>query len=90
MADDKKRDYTIELGDRQPNAHFEAAPKPAPPTMHAASIHSIANNPTASIISYCGSSILMTVANKYLMNSHNFNLTFFLLAVQVSAHHRLT
>jgi len=78
--DDKKRDYTVELGDRQPNNTFDAAPKPqqmasSPPT-------ALSNNPPMSILAYCGSSILMTVTNKYVLNS-SFNLNFFLLAVQV-------
>jgi GDP-mannose transporter len=76
--DNKKRDYTVELGDRQPSNTFDAAPKPqmAPPAP------ALANNPPMSILAYCGSSILMTVTNKYVLNS-SFNLNFFLLAVQV-------
>jgi hypothetical protein len=78
--DNKKRDYTVELGDRQPNGTFDAAPKPqqmASPTAPA-----LSNSPPMSILAYCGSSILMTVTNKYVLNS-SFNLNFFLLAVQV-------
>ena len=86
MADEKKRndDYIVELDDRRPNGHtFEAEAKPAPaPSMHASS--SMTNNPTVSILCYCGSSIMMTVANKYCVNNKDFNLTFFLLFVQVS------
>ncbi|CAH2351878.1 GDP-mannose transporter 1 [[Candida] railenensis] len=43
---------------------------------------SIANNGPLSIISYCASSILMTVTNKYVLSGYSFNLNFFLLAVQ--------
>ena len=76
----KKRDYTVELGDRQPNGSFDAAPKPQ--AMASPTAPSISNNPPMSILAYCGSSILMTVTNKYVLSS-NFNLNFFLLAVQV-------
>ena len=76
--DNKKRDYTVELGDRQTNNTFDAAPKP----QMAPSAPAMSNNPPMSILAYCGSSILMTVTNKYVLNS-SFNLNFFLLAVQV-------
>lgn len=79
MADDKKRDHTIELGDRQPNNTFEAAPKPAPMPSSSASTM---NNPPLSILAYCGSSILMTCTNKFVLTG-TFNLNFFLLAIQV-------
>lgn len=42
---------------------------------------SLANSAPLSIFSYCLSSILMTVTNKYVL-SGDFNLNFFLLAVQ--------
>lgn len=78
--DDKKReDYTVELGDRQPNNTFDAAPKPPP---MASSGSSGVNNPPLSILAYCGSSILMTCTNKFVLTG-TFNLNFFLLAVQV-------
>ena len=40
------------------------------------------NHPMTPILSYCGSSILMTVLNKYVL-SPSFTLNFFLLGVQV-------
>ncbi|KAK4941696.1 GDP-mannose transporter into the lumen of the Golgi [Elasticomyces elasticus] len=40
------------------------------------------NNPVLPVISYCGSSILMTVANKYILSFPDYNLNFLLLAVQ--------
>lgn len=43
---------------------------------------SIANSAPLSIFSYCISSILMTVTNKYVLSGYSFNLNFFLLAVQ--------
>lgn len=82
MADDKKRDYTIELGDKQANNTFEAAPKPSAPPMAANSGINV-NSPVLSIFAYCGSSILMTVSNKYCVNGTGWNLSFFLVAVQV-------
>ena len=85
MADEKKRDFTIELGDKQPSGRFEAAPRPPPPSAHSNSMAAVANNPLISILTYCGSSILMTVANKYVVSGTNFNLNFFLLFVQVCA-----
>lgn len=91
MADDKKRDdYAIELGERsngKPNGHFDAAPRPPPPSAQAVSMASISNNPTISILAYCCSSILMMVANKYVVSGTHFNLNFFLLAVQVRINH---
>ncbi len=41
------------------------------------------NNPILPVISYCASSILMTVTNKYILSFPDYNLNFFLLAVQV-------
>ena len=84
MADEKKRD-DVELGEKQPNGHFEAASRPPSSTMQGPPIPipSVANNPLVSILTYCGSSILMTVANKYVVSGRNFNLNFFLLFVQV-------
>ncbi|KAL9120709.1 MAG: hypothetical protein Q9187_002736 [Circinaria calcarea] len=79
MADVKKRDeYTIEMGDRSGN-NFEP-PKLSRPT--APPLTSVANNPILPILSYCGSSILMTVCNKYVLSGLDFNLNFFLLVVQ--------
>ncbi|RLV92550.1 GDP-mannose transporter [Spathaspora sp. JA1] len=43
---------------------------------------SISNSGPVSILAYCLSSILMTVTNKYVLSGFNFNLNFFLLAVQ--------
>jgi GDP-mannose transporter len=41
------------------------------------------NNPVLSIFAYCASSILMTVSNKYCVSGTGWNLSFFLLAIQV-------
>ncbi|KAK0940573.1 GDP-mannose transporter into the lumen of the Golgi [Friedmanniomyces endolithicus] len=86
MADEKKRDdgLAIEMGeDRSTNGHaFDAQPKPILQTNSAPALGSVTNNPAISIAAYCGSSILMTVTNKYVLSGTNFNLNFMLLAVQ--------
>ncbi|CCF60337.1 hypothetical protein KAFR_0J02730 [Kazachstania africana CBS 2517] len=43
---------------------------------------SIANSGPISILSYCGSSILMTVTNKFVVNLKDFNMNFVMLFVQ--------
>ena len=43
---------------------------------------SVANSGPISILSYCGSSILMTVTNKFVVNLKDFNLNFVMLFVQ--------
>lgn len=85
MADVKKRDdYTIDMNDmgRSGKAFDQTSnsPRPGP----SAPILPSANNPILPILSYCGSSILMTVTNKYVLSGFGFNLNLFLLAVQVS------
>ncbi|AMD22425.1 HGR086Wp [Eremothecium sinecaudum] len=42
----------------------------------------IVNNGPISILSYCGSSILMTVTNKFVVNLKDFNMNFVMLFVQ--------
>ena len=85
MAEGKRRDdYTVEMGERNGN-HFEP-PKIARPSV--SPLPSVSNNPILPVLSYCGSSILMTVLNKFVL-SGNFNLNFFLLAVQVSYEEKL-
>lgn len=84
MAEDKKSDnYTIEMDklDQGNSRTFEAPPPPVQP--RAAPPSAISNNPILPVLAYCGSSILMTVMNKYVLSGTNFNLNFFLLCVQV-------
>ena len=85
MSDEKKRDFAIELGDKQSNGHYDNRSRSRTPAMQqqSASMRTVVDNPLISILTYCGSSILMTVANKYVVSGTNFNLNFFLLAVQV-------
>ena len=86
MSDDKKRDdMVIDMGDRK--GAFDAPPRsPAPPQTPggAAPLGAVTNNPIFPVLSYCGSSILMTVTNKFVLSGTGFNLNFFLLCVQVS------
>ena len=77
MSDDKKSDdYKIDMPrtSRAPSPIMRSTP-------HKSS--SITENPVAAILGYCGSSILMTVTNKYVLSGVDFNLNFFLLCVQV-------
>lgn len=85
MSDEKKRDFAIELGDKRSDGHYDAPSRSRTPAMQqqSAAMKSVVDSPLISILTYCGSSILMTVANKYVVSGHNFNLNFFLLAVQV-------
>lgn len=84
MVEDKKTDdYTIEMDNLDKgNKDFDAAPSPLP---RAASSppSSLSNNPALPVLAYCGSSILMTVMNKYVLSGLDFNLNFLLLMVQV-------
>lgn len=82
MAEDKKSDdYTVEMNKLdQGNKEFEAAP---PPTPSPRASPNISNNPALPVLAYCGSSIMMTVMNKYVLSGLDFNLNFLLLCVQV-------
>lgn len=82
MAEDKKSDdYTVEMNKLdQGNKEFEAAP---PPTPSPRASPNISNNPALPVLAYCGSSIMMTVMNKYVLSGLDFNLNFLLLGVQV-------
>ena len=89
MADNKKRDdLVIDLGEKQgfnspmrsPMIDHPRTPGIAPPQMPAA----VSNNPIFPVLSYCASSIMMTVTNKFVLSGTGFNLNFFLLCVQVS------
>jgi GDP-mannose transporter len=81
MSDEKKRDddYVVDMGD-QGREKFDALPRRNTPPPAAVAI---TNNPMIAILAYCGSSILMTVTNKYVLSGLDYNLNFFLLCVQV-------
>lgn len=81
MADSRKPDeYAIEMEKLDQSKKFQAPY--SPPQSRSSSSSSVANNAAFSVLAYCGSSILMTVMNKYVLSA-NFNLNFFLLCVQV-------
>ena len=87
MAEDERKRFLegneMELGEKQGRFSPVSAPRsPAPPKY--TPVQTWQNNPVLPVISYCGSSILMTVANKYILSFPDYNLNFFLLAVQVS------
>ncbi|RAL08373.1 GDP-mannose transporter [Aspergillus homomorphus CBS 101889] len=81
MAEGKRTDdYTIEMDKLdQSNKAFEAPPPPQPRSVSSSSMQ---NNPFLPVLAYCGSSILMTVMNKYVLSGTDFNLNFFLLCIQ--------
>lgn len=82
MSDDKKSDdYRVDM----PAGKDFRAPSPISrsPSVHRSGSTSVTENPVAAILAYCGSSILMTVTNKYVLSGVDFNLNFFLLCVQV-------
>lgn len=83
MAEDKKTDdYTVEMNKLdQGSKNFE--PASITPSRTGPSSGSLTNNPILPVLAYCGSSILMTVMNKYVLSGLDFNLNFFLLCVQV-------
>ena len=72
----------MELGEKNGNT-FDAPPAPPQARFTAAPSPALTNNPIIPILSYCASSILMTVTNKYVLSGTDYNLNFFLLCVQV-------
>lgn len=83
MSDDKKRDeYDMELGEKS-GKDFDAPSPPSQTRYHPPPSTPLSNNPILPILSYCASSILMTVTNKYVLSGTDYNLNFFLLCVQV-------
>jgi GDP-mannose transporter len=76
MADDKKTDEKMDQSSR-----FEPTPPSRRPSSSAPS--ALSNNAALPVLAYCGSSIMMTVMNKYVLSGLDFNLNFFLLLVQV-------
>lgn len=65
----------MELGEKQGQSYTKPqSPRP---------VISRKESPVAPVLSYCASSIMMTVANKYILSFPDFNLNFFLLAIQV-------
>lgn len=83
MVEDKKtNDYTVEM-DKLGSGSKEFDAPPPPPQPRVAAPSPLANNPILPVLAYCGSSIMMTVMNKYVLSGLDFNLNFLLLCVQV-------
>ncbi|MBE7182572.1 MAG: hypothetical protein INR71_15430 [Terriglobus roseus] len=84
MADEKKRDDNIgiQIDDRRADAAASIAAE-AQKAGDMAAHGGVTNSPVIAVLSYCGSSILMTTTNKYVLSGVDFNLSFFLLCVQV-------
>jgi GDP-mannose transporter len=84
MAEDKKTDdYTVEMNKLEQSSR--SLERPTTPQARAPASNPIAGNPILPVLAYCGSSILMTVMNKYVLSGLDFNLNFFLLCVQVGS-----
>jgi GDP-mannose transporter len=83
MVEDKKSDdYTVEMNKLDSTGkQFEAAPPPTPSPRAVPS--TMSNSPALPVLAYCGSSIMITVMNKYVLSGLDFNLNFLLLCVQV-------
>jgi GDP-mannose transporter len=86
MAEEEKKRFLdgneMELGEKQGRT-FSHPPRQQSVPRYNAPSSNWQNNPILPVISYCASSILMTVANKYILSFPDYNLNFFLLAVQV-------
>lgn len=83
MAAEKRRELDIELEEREPALAHLSRPASRAASMPPSSPASASTSSTIPILCYCASSILATVANKYVLSGRDFNLNFFLLAVQV-------
>lgn len=93
MSSEEKQPSTSAVLDAEPPpdrlyASAQTPQRSVSPAVHMASSSSVsapgggvANNPMISILAYCGSSILMTTTNKYVL-SGAFNMNCLLLAVQ--------
>lgn len=85
MAEEEKKRFLegneMELGEKQGRT-FNSPPPASTPRYTPHHSNNWQNNPILPVISYCASSILMTVTNKYILSFPDYNLNFFLLAVQ--------
>jgi GDP-mannose transporter len=83
MSDGRKRDddYTIEMSDLGKGTSEPLSSRNPPP---APQLPPVVNSPLVAVLSYCASSIMMTVTNKYVLSGMDYNLNLFLLCVQVS------
>ncbi|RMZ81483.1 hypothetical protein DV738_g2217, partial [Chaetothyriales sp. CBS 135597] len=82
MAEEKSKfleGNEMELGERQ--GRFSPPRQPSSPIRRPGA-GDWQNNPILPVVCYCASSIMMTVANKYILSFPDYNLNFLLLAVQ--------
>lgn len=94
MDDKKREDYAVKMPDVEMR-NFKDNPESDPflGARPARSVNSrrglsslnITNSPALSVLAYCLASISMTVVNKYCVSGTFWNLSFFLLLVQVSS-----
>ncbi|KAK7532681.1 golgi GDP-mannose transporter [Phyllosticta citricarpa] len=84
MAGDRQRDHLQDDDDHDHDDHDSPHAKliHSPSSTMPPSSSSPSGNPILPVLAYCGSSILMTVTNKYVLSGTGFNLNFFLLCVQ--------
>ena len=86
MTDDKRRDDDeMELGEKSSSSLLDNPSSPQPPRSATSPFSSYYNSAALPILSYCASSILMTVTNKYVLSGRDYDLNFLLLCVQVSS-----
>ncbi|KIW16633.1 GDP-mannose transporter 1 [Exophiala spinifera] len=85
MAEEEKKRFLegneMELGEKQGRS-LGGSPSSSTPRYTPHRSNNWQNNPILPVVCYCGSSILMTVSNKYILSFPDYNLNFFLLAVQ--------
>jgi hypothetical protein len=82
MSDDKKRDdYAIDMPQSKESSF--RVPSPSMRSSAPRPLAAVTENPMLAVLGYCGSSILMTVTNKYVLSGVDYNLNFLLLCVQV-------
>ena len=85
MSDDKKSDdYRVDMPSGKEFRAASPMPRSASSSRAGPAI-TLGSLIIAAVLAYCGSSIMMTVTNKYVLSGVDFNLPFFLLCVQVRA-----
>ena len=90
MADNKKHDDMVVDIDEKRGGYDSPMRSPMPSQTPKSAISgpampsgAVGNNPIFPVLSYCASSIMMTVTNKFVLSGTGYNLNFFLLFIQV-------
>lgn len=86
MSDEKARQHDRLLDEEDASPSAQHAVSRSNTATSSAPTSNMSGNPLFPVLSYCGSSILMTVTNKYVLSGTDFNLNFFLICVQVRLH----